>query len=353
MARLDNLRAKMAEAGLEAYLITQPTNVAYMTGFSGSFGQAIVTESANVLITDSRYTIQAQEQAGGWDVRTFGAPVKGIDFLRDALSTVTGHRIAFEADYVTVAQLERWQEALPNVQLVSQASIVDKLRLVKDEGEIEKIRRACALADACFAYLLPKVQENVTENDLALEIDFYFRRQGATSAFSTIAVSGERSARPHGTPSDKRLAHGDFVTFDFGAKLDGYNSDITRTVVVGEASERHREVYGAVLKALEEAQSAMRPGLTGHQIDTVAREAMGPLAERFGHGLGHGLGLLVHDGGDMRQGSEMILEPGMVLTVEPGVYIEGFGGCRIEDDVVVRDSGVEVLTQSSRDLLIV
>jgi Xaa-Pro aminopeptidase len=355
VSRVTGLRSQMGARDLDAALISEITNVRYLTGFTGSSGQAIVTGSANVFVTDSRYTIQAREQCVGWDVRTFASPVKGTDFLRDTVKDLGVTRLAFESDYVTHKLWQDWTRALEGVELVPSSELVDKLRAVKEPEEIQAIRRACELTDACFEYIRPKIQPNVVETDLALEIDFYFRRQGAENAFPTIAVSGERSARPHGSPGEKRIEVGDFVMLDFGAKLGGYCADITRTVVVGEASDRHRRIYDAVLKAQLAAIEALAPGRSGQEVDNVARQVLAEhdLDTYFGHGLGHSLGLAVHDPVvRLGQTSECILEAGNVLTVEPGVYIEGFGGCRIEDDVVVREEGPEVLTKSPKELLV-
>jgi len=350
---VDRLRERLKEFNAGSMLVTNMTNVRYLTGFTGSSGQAVVTPTETIFITDSRYAIQASDEAAGWDQRIFSAPTKGMDFLKDTLASARVTELAFESEYVTVSTYDQWKDKLAAIDLKPIASPVDKLRMIKDEGEIDAIRRACALTDACLHHVLPKVQANVTEMDLALEMDFYFRRQGAEPGFGTHVVSGARSAMPHGMPSDKRIENGDFVTFDFGARVDGYNADMTRTIVVGEASDRHREIYEAVLEALEVSKAAIRPGVMGPEIDKLSRDTLAKrnLAQYFGHGLGHGLGLNVHDGGDFRQ--DMKLEAGMVMTVEPGVYIEGFGGCRIEDDVVIRDGGVEVLNTFPRELMIV
>ena len=225
--------------------------------------------------------------------------------------------------------------------------------MAKFEPEIEAIRKACGVADAAFDHIQRLIQPGVTELDICLDLEFFMRRQGAGVAFPSIVVSGERSARPHGMPSDKKLENGDFVTFDFGARIDGYNSDITRTVVVGEATDRHREIYNQVRKANEECIAFMKPGVAASEVDALARRILDEkgFAKYFGHGLGHGLGRLVHDTGRMSASSKDVLALGQVWTVEPGVYVPGFGGVRIEDDVVVRGGGVEVLTHSTKDLL--
>ncbi|GMV37990.1 MAG: aminopeptidase [Fimbriimonadales bacterium] len=354
MDRVQRLRDELRSRDLEAALITDTLNVRYLTGFTGSFAQVIVGPTRAAIITDSRYAIQVREECPAWDARTFASPVRGIDFLRDTLNDLGLRRIAFEADTVTYAEWQRWQESLEDIDLVPAPNLMERLRMVKDETELDSIRQACGMTEACFEYVRPLIQVGVAEMDLALEIDFYFRRQGAVSAFDVIAVSGERSARPHGKPSERKLQVGDFLTLDFGARVGGYCADITRTVVVGEASERHRTIYQAVLDAQRSAIEAMRPGRTGHEIDQVARDALAKydLAQFFGHGLGHGLGLMVHDFGRLGQKSDTVLEPNMVLTVEPGVYIEGFGGCRIEDDVLITEYGAEKLTDAGTEMLV-
>jgi Xaa-Pro aminopeptidase len=351
MDPLARLREAMAREGVEALLVTDPVAVGWLTGFSGTFGHAIVTPTDARFLTDSRYTLQAGEEVKGMPVFSFASPVQGHEFIASQATEMGLARLGFEAESVTYATYEKWAKALEGIALVPARDLLGTLRMVKSPEEVAKIRAACALADAAFERVVRLIQPGVTEFDIGLEIEFFFRRQGAEIAFPPIVVSGERSARPHGRASEKRLEIGDFVTMDFGARLDGYNSDITRTVVVGEPTERHREVYTRVLEAQLASLDAMRPGVAARDVDAHARRVLGDLAPYFGHGLGHGLGRLVHDVGRMNSSSEAILEPGQVWTVEPGVYIEGFGGVRIEDDVVVTESGIEVLTHSPKDLM--
>ena len=221
--------------------------------------------------------------------------------------------------------------------------IFTDLRLIKTSEEIEKIRMACRLADKCFEHVLRLLQPGVSEWDISLDIEFFFRRNMAEIGFSPIVASGHRSALPHGRASEKKLEAGDFVTLDFGAKLDGYCSDMTRTMVLAPLSERHKHVYDCVLEAQLAALAFMKPGVSAHDVDAAARDTLAKydLAQYFGHGLGHGLGRNVHDGGRLGTNSKTILATGQVWTVEPGVYIEGFGGVRIEDDVVVTETGIE------------
>ncbi|HJP82305.1 MAG TPA: Xaa-Pro peptidase family protein [Fimbriimonadaceae bacterium] len=354
MSNLSRLRAAMSEANIPAMLVSDIASVKWVTGFTGSFGYVIVTASDALFMTDSRYAIQVGEQVKEMPNAWFQSPVTLDDFLAEQVSNLGITKLGFEATSVTFANFDRWRGKLGAVELVPAPDFISKLRMVKSAAEVDAIRRACGVADACFAHVQRMIQPGVSEWDISLDIEFFIRRSGYELAFEPIVVSGERSARPHGRASEKKLEAGDFVTMDFGAKVDGYCSDITRTVVVAEATDRHREIYAQVLRAEQSAIQMMRPGVKASEVDALARTILDEigLAQYFGHGLGHGLGSLVHDSGRMNATSADVLEPGQVWTVEPGVYIPGFGGVRIEDDVVVTSDGVEVLTHSDRSLLV-
>lgn len=352
---LEKLRNELKAATPSALLISDLANVFWLTGFSGSFGTAVVTPSANLLISDSRYTLQAQEQAIGWDVRTFANPTDSVDFLREQLESISVRAVGFDKAVVTVGTLEKWTEKMPQIALTATTDPIALLRRIKSDVEVDKIRAACRLADSCLEHVAKLLRPGVTENELAFEVEIFFRKNGAVPAFTPIVVSGERSARPHGLPSDKVLETGDFVTFDLGAKLNDYCSDITRTFVLGEPTARHSEVYNQVLKAQEAAIAALIPGAKTKEVDALVRTILGEkdMAKYFGHGLGHGLGALVHDSGRLSPTEDDLIEAGQVWTVEPGVYIEGFGGVRIEDDVLVTPNGPEILTHFPKTLLAV
>lgn len=354
MSNLTGLRNRLSELRIPAVLVSDNANLQWLTGFTGSAGCAIVTPGDALFITDSRYTIQAQEQVKDMEVRSFASPAKMTDVISEEVQKRGLSLLGIESASVTYSTFEDWQKAFGPLELQGVRRLFEPLRMVKTEAEIEKTRAACRLADACFEHIVRMIQPGVREYDIALDIEFFFRRQGAELAFPPIVVSGPNSARPHGKPGERALARGDFVTMDFGAKLNGYCSDLTRTVVVEEATERHEEIYHQVLKAEVECIKLMKPGVTGHEVDALARQILDEkeLARYFGHGLGHGLGRVVHDFGGLRPGSEDVLAPGHIFTVEPGVYIEGFGGVRIEDDVVVTETGVEVLTHSPKELLV-
>lgn len=344
----------MAEAGIPALIVSDLGSVNWLTGFTGTFGIAVVSGDAAQFITDSRYAIQAGEQVKDMPHSWFQSPVNGDEYLAQKIKEMGIQRIGFEGASVTYANFERWRDKLAGIELYGAPDLVSDLRMVKNESEIDRVRAACGIADACFEHVQRMIQPGVTEYDINLDIEFFIRRQGAEIAFPPIVVSGERSARPHGKASEKKLEVGDFLTMDFGAKVEGYCSDITRTVVVGEATDRHREIYNQVLKAEVECINAIKPGVRAADVDTLARTILDEkgLAQYFGHGLGHGLGALVHDAGRMNKTSQNVFEPGQIWTVEPGVYIPGFGGVRIEDDVLVTENGVEILTKSPKDLLV-
>ncbi|MCS7209982.1 MAG: Xaa-Pro peptidase family protein [Fimbriimonadales bacterium] len=338
----------------DAVLITSTANLYYLTGFTGSFGALLLTPDTERFITGGIYATQVQNEVA--DVPLVLNPTLK-EFHETAIDTAKelGVRLLGVESSTPVAGLQGLRKVgrRAGVRVKPIGAPVEKLRRVKDACEIARLRDAAALADATFGHIQRLFQPEVTEWDIAMEIDFYLRRQGAYPAFETIAVSGERTALPHGKPTERRLQRGDFVTVDFGAKLNGYCSDLTRTVVIGRASAEQRRLYHAVLEALQRSIDAIKPGKRGKRIDALARRVLEEhgLAEYFGHGLGHSLGIVVHDGTGLSFRDKQPLEAGMVLTVEPGVYVPGFGGVRIEQDVLVTESGCELLTHAPVELL--
>ncbi len=334
-------------------LVTDIRNVQWLTGFTGTYGRVLLTPDEGIFITDSRYGIQANEQVQGLKIEVFSAPATEDQTISRLTRMLNLDKLGFERS-ITFDQWEKWTTAMEQLQLVPAPDILTQLRLVKTPEEIEKIRKACALADACIEHVKRMIQPGVSEFDIGLDIEFFFRRNGAGVAFPPIVASGPNSARPHGRATERKIEKGDFVTLDLGGTVDGYNSDITRTFVVGEASERQTMVYNQVLKAQRAAIDAMRPGENGKEIDALARVVLAEedLAQYFGHSLGHGLGIDVHDGGRLSSNADQPLVEGQVWTIEPGVYIEGFGGVRIEDDVVVTENGAEILTHFPKELTV-
>lgn len=341
----------MASRDLDAFLVTDRVNVRYLTGFSGSYAVLLLTVDAAYLLTDSRYVEQASHE-------TYGCTVEQIDLgfvpgVADLLRRIEAGVVGFEESALSYAEWRELNESLEGVELLPVENVTAKFRMVKDAEEIATIRRAACIADDAFAHICSIIRPGMTEREIALEIDCFMRKNGAEeSAFETLIAEGDRSAFPHAKPMDREIREGEFVIMDFGARVDGYHSDITRTLLLGQPDERRQAIYDIVLEAQRRAIEAIRPGMQGRQVDAVARDYITDqgYGEYFGHGLGHGLGLEVHDGRILTKKSEIILRPGMVATVEPGIYIPGLGGVRIEDDVLVTESGCEVLTHSPRSL---
>jgi Xaa-Pro aminopeptidase len=357
--RLSRLRALLAadESVADALLVSDAAGRRYMTGFTGSSGVAWVTAADAALVVDSRYWEQAEEESAsaGWRVVRQGR--EGLAAALVQLVKEAGvRRLGFAAEHVSFAQHEAWRAALPGVELVAVPPLVDRLRQSKDATEVAAIRRAAQLTDDALAAVLPLVRPGAAEADLALEIEFQARRAGAeAAAFPFIVASGPRGSLPHGVASSRRLAAGDMVTFDIGVRWAGYHSDMTRTYAVGEPGVEARAVHRTVLDALDAGLAALRPGARGVDVDAAARARIDAAGhgEHFGHGLGHGVGLAVHEGPRLAAtaGDDVVVE-GAVVTLEPGIYLPGWGGIRIEDLVVVRSGGPEVLTRSPRDLLV-
>jgi Xaa-Pro aminopeptidase len=354
MSSLSRLRNKMSAEGVPAILVSDITNVSWLTNFNGSFGYALITPTDATFLTDSRYTVQAGEQVKSMKVASYGAPKTFAEHLREQVQALGITKLGIEAHNVSLQTFEGWKDALQGIELISLKDFVNPLRMVKSEDEIQAIEECCGIADAAFQHVQRLFTPGVPEDEISLEIELYFRRQGGTCAFDTIVASGWRSALPHGRASTKKIERGDFLTLDFGCAKNGLNSDITRTVVIGEPTERQVEIYNQVLKAQLAALEMMKPGVKASDVDAKAREVFDEIgiAKHFGHGLGHGLGRLVHDFGRLGTSSTDVLEAGQVWTVEPGVYFDGWGGCRIEDDVLVTDDGIRILTKSPKELLV-
>ncbi len=356
MKRIEAVAGKMAERGLDNLVVSNIYNVRYLSGFSGSTAMMLIANDIATLVTDFRYKQQAEgEVFPGIEVRIdTREALKAICELVGQLKGRTG----LEAGTLTYSAYDKLraaaQEAVPVEAGLLSAGLIGDLRKVKDESEIESLRKAAEIADEVFSEIVKEIRAGMTEVAIAARIDYMLRMKSKeVPSFETIVASGEHSSLPHASPSLRVVRNGDLVTMDFGAIWDGYCSDITRTVVVGKASDRVKEIYGIVLEAQMRAIDGIRAGAACSDIDALARdhiEAKGH-GENFGHGLGHGVGLEVHEGPRLSKKSEESLVAGMVTTVEPGIYIPGWGGVRIEDDVVVRDDGCDNLTAASKELM--
>lgn len=350
---LRQLQQKIRQKELDALLITNPANRRYISGFDGTSGVLLAGGEECYLVTDFRYTEQAREQAQHCRVAEWkeSTPVSLAPLLEE-----TGWRkIGFEGKHLTYDGYSELKEKLETAELVPAGGMVEEMRAVKSDAEAALLKRGAACLDRTFSHILSFLKPGLTELEVSLELEFHLRRQGATeTSFRFIVASGRRGAMPHGVASSKRIASRELVTMDFGAVFDGYATDMTRTVCLGEPDGRQREVYEVVRRAQREALDGIRPGMTGKDADALAREVIkeAGFGEYFGHGLGHGVGLETHEQPTLSPRSETVLAPGMVVTVEPGVYIPGWGGVRIEDMVLVTPAGVETLTASDRDLII-
>lgn len=351
--RAEPLREAMRQAGVEALWVSRPENVRYLSGFSSpADGKLLVLPGGATLYTDARYTVQAGEESAHESV--IARPPATVEH---AARAVAGLRVGFEADHLTVSELgvlrQHWQGGEQPSTLVSTQGLVETARQVKTAAEIAQIRAAQDIADAAFAAVRPGIVAGVREDVIAARLEAFMRERGAGSAFDITVASGPRGAMPHGTASARVIGQDELVTVDFGAKLNGYHSDMTRTVAVGNPGEELRRLYRAVLEAEEAAVKAIRPGARGGDLDAIARDILVAhgLGEYFAHSLGHGVGLAVHEGPSLRGPSQDVLEAGMVVTAEPGVYLPGIGGVRIEDLVLVTDTGYEVLSRSPKEQL--
>jgi Xaa-Pro aminopeptidase len=352
--RLTKLRQKLADEKLDAMLITDAANRRYLSGFSGSAGTLVISQERAVLATDFRYYEQVGQQAPHFEL----AKVKDefVKLLPDLIGEMGGRRLGFESQNVTVALHQQFSEALPQeVELVATSDLVLEMRATKDEDELLKLQQAIDLTDAAYAHIADFMQPGMTERQVAWELESFMRTQGAEGvAFVTVA-SGPNGAMPHARPSDRPIQVGDPVVMDMGALVEGYHSDLTRTVVLGQASARYREVYEIVLQAQQAALQGIRPGMTGREADALARDVIeeAGYGEQFGHGLGHGVGLVVHEQPRMAyRFDKQVLRPGMVFTVEPGIYLPGEFGVRIEDVVVLREDGPQVLSRAVKEPLL-
>jgi len=351
---MERLRRALEQASADAIIVSHLPNVRYLCGFSGSAGLLVVAGSQATFFTDSRYTIQSRSEVVGARVRIakMGLLRAGGELLRSHRSL---RRVAFSPIQITVAQKAALDAAVSRkVRWINDGGAIEKLRSIKDLGEIETIREAAELVSRTFERTRRIVCPGISELGLAAEIERDFKRQGAEGlSFETIVASGERSAWPHAHPTRKVIAKNELVVLDQGAILRGYCSDMTRTVFVGKAPPRVRGCYKAVQDALEAGKAAAKPGARAQDVDAAARNVLrrAGLARYFTHSTGHGVGLEIHESPRLGKGDQTVLTEGMVITVEPGIYIEGWGGIRIEDDIVVTARGARELTTAPRDLI--
>jgi Xaa-Pro aminopeptidase len=361
-ARLAALRELLDQHGLDAVLLSRSANKRWFSGFrlghgeeatSGFSGTLLVTRGASLILADSRYTEQAGIEAPGWTLAATSQPLHV-----ELPPLLVRHEIAvlgMEAAAVSHADWAAVAAAAPGTELHAIDDELVPLRVRKSPDEVEAIARACAITDACFAHLVACIRPGMTERAIAWELESFFRANGADGlAFEPIVLAGARAAMPHGRPSDAVVERGNVLLIDFGCAVDGYRSDMSRTLFVGEVPDDIRRYHDAVREAQQTAIDALAVGVNGQVVDAIARrriEAEG--VPSYGHGLGHGIGLETHEPPRLRRSEAYILEAGMVFSVEPGIYLPGLTGIRIEDIVVLEESGPRLLTTSAREPLVV
>jgi len=351
--RIKKLQKVLEKENLDLLLVTSLPNVRYLSGYSGTNGLILISPNGCVFLTDFRYKEQAGEQ-----VKHLKVVIAERDLIQTlpSLNLLKGKRLklGFESSQLSCGTYQKLKSLLPHCLLVPTENLIEFISVKKDQNEIDRIKKAVRITDQVFYEILNSIKPKVKEKDIAAEIEYRFKRYGSTTPlYETIVASGKRSALPHGVASDKKIEKGDLITLDMGAVYDGYTADLTRTVVVGKSNKRQKKVYNIVLKAQKQAINKIKPKMRACDLDKVSRSMIKRAGydKYFGHGLGHGIGLVIHDNPAINPRNHQLLEPGMVITIEPGIYIPNWGGIRIEDDVLVTKKGGEVLTKAEKNLI--
>lgn len=351
MTRIEKLNSALETKHLEAAVILSDFNRRYLSGFTGTSGALIITKEQNLLITDFRYIEQATAQAP--DFKIIKQQGSLIDEIKQQLENLSVQNVGFEGNLVSYDTYLQLSKAY--VSLISISGVIEKIREVKDEAEIQLIQKASDIVDETFEYILTVAKAGMTEQQLKAKLESKMLELGAEgTSFDTIVASGVRGALPHGVASDKVINHGEMITLDFGAYYKGYSSDITRTFAIGEPDPQLKEIYNIVLEANLKGIEAAKKGITGKALDAVARDYITEkgYGDAFGHSLGHGIGLDVHEGPNLSRKSETELDVNNCVTIEPGIYIDGLGGVRIEDDILIKENGCERFTKCTKNLII-
>ena len=352
MQRVKNVQDKLSKYNIDALLVTNMFNVRYLANFTGTTGLVVITKDEAYFVTDFRYTEQAAEEAKGFTIVKNEGPI--FEEVAKIVQEDKIENLGFEQENITYAIYNQINDIIP-CELVPVTGLVEKLREVKTEDEINIIKEAINITEKAYDYILGFVKPGKTEIEVANELDFYMRNEGATSvSFDTIVASGVRSAMPHGVASDKVIEEGDMVTIDFGCYYKGYVSDMTRTFAVGDPGEQMKEIYEIVYQANKKVNEVAKAGMTGAELDAIARDYIAEkgYGPQFGHTLGHGIGLEVHEGPSLSFRNEDKLVVNNIVTNEPGIYVPGLGGVRIEDDLVIKEDGAEILMTTPKELII-
>lgn len=350
--RVDKLRNILDQNDHYPYIVFDRTNIKYLTGFTGSNAFVVLTPEKNYFISDSRYEIYAKSILN----ENWNFVLQETDFFSTIEKLLDKGRIYLEPHKVTLSVYKRLETLFGNESVRESGSYINDLRSEKDEEEISTIRQAVKIADDCFEHLLKYIKPGLTEWDLAVEIDYFYKRNGCRGvSFDSIVASGAGSAMPHYEPSNKLIEDNNMLMIDMGCIYNEYCSDMTRTVFIGSVPEKFKDIYSIVLEAQEKACQSVKAGITAGELDSVAREHIlnAGYGNEFGHSLGHGVGLDVHENPYVKNGSNSVIPENSLITIEPGIYIEGEGGVRIEDIVLVKKEGYEILTSSTKELIII
>lgn len=351
--RQANLSSVLAERNLDGMYISNLTNVRYISGFTGSAGSCIITPDKNYFISDGRYLEQSKNEVVGFE--RFIGDGSHLDIADKNDLFPKGLSFAFESDFVSVSVYSKMTELFPEIQWIGTKMIIEQMAAIKDQSEIDALKTAIVITDKVFAEILELIKIGVTEKQIALEIAKRYWQYGEGEAFSTIVASGPNSALPHYSPADRKFQKGDFVVIDTGAKYSGYHADMTRTLVIGEASEKQKEIYNIVQESEQAGVDIAKSGVSCKAVDSATRAVIenAGYGDKYIHSAGHGIGLEIHTYPRFSQLSDDVLRTNNVMTVEPGIYLPGWGGVRIEDDILVKDNGSEVLNQTTKELIII
>ena len=350
--RQNNLKNKLAEMGVDGILLTNLTSIRYLCGFSGSAASCLITTDGSYFISDGRYDVQSKNQVKGLErFIDFGTHLSIIE--KNNLIP-NGLKLGFEGDHTSVSQFKAMQDVFSNVNWESTSMLMENLQAIKDQSELAAIRTAVEITDAIYEEIIPMLKVGTTEKNVAIQLVTRYRQESDGEAYPPIVAGGPNSALPHAVPGDRPFEKGDFIVIDAAAKFSGYHADMTRTPVVGEATDKHREIYNTVKDAQQAGCDTAKAGMTCKEVDNVTRDYITEkgYGEYFNHGTGHGLGLEIHTEPRMSQLSTQTLETNNVVTIEPGIYLEGWGGVRIEDDVIIHEEGCEVLNKTTKELVV-
>ncbi|MFD2729007.1 M24 family metallopeptidase [Enterococcus camelliae] len=353
MIRVEKLRSAMKKEKIDGFLVTSPYNLRYLTNFTGTTGLAVITLDKAYFVTDFRYTEQAAKQAQGYEIVKNVGPI--FDEVAKLCQKEEIQSLGFEEAFISFAQYGQLEDLLEETALIPISGMIEELREIKDENEVKIVRKACEIADRGIEHIWNTIKPGMTEIEVANQLDFYMRSLGATSvSFDTIVASGLRSAMPHGVASEKIIEKGELITIDFGCYYDGYVSDETRTFAIGDPGQKLKDIYQIVLEANLKVIEEAKPGMSGIELDAIARDHIASFGygEAFGHSTGHGIGLEIHEGPNVSFRAEKRFVPGNIITDEPGIYLPGIGGVRIEDDLLVTSTGNEVLTKATKEFMI-